>query len=337
MRFILITFLIFTTYTTHALEKLNVKLNNYAKACPEKTSKNLKTLVDYLYKGGNTQTQRVELFCYWIADNIAYDTENYISGKDTDTDKILISKKGVCQNYAKLLQKMCESIRIECHLVSGYSKGYGYSKNKPFQNPDHAWNIVKVDGKYLFIDATWASGYVDLVEGTLTFFKKLEVKEIFAEPNSFLSTHLPGDPRWQIRNNPITMKSFTSNDSIKDMLKLTLPRYNYLDSLKTYIAADSLDRRVISAISIYNFHPANANLTEVGDAYYHKAWTISHNSNQIKNYETGIIWYNKSITIFSKLNNPYGVKWANNAKKGINYCSYQIKTLKEAAPNKLMK
>jgi hypothetical protein len=124
------------------------------------------------------------------------------------------------------------------------------------------------------------------------------------------------------------MKSFRSNDSIKDMLKLTIPKYNYLDSLKTYIASDSLDRRIISAISIYNFHPVNANLIEVGDAYYNKAWAISYNSNQIKSHETAIIWYEKSIAVFSRLNNPYGVKWINNAKKGITYSNYQIKTLK---------
>ncbi|AEA42788.1 transglutaminase domain-containing protein [Fluviicola taffensis] len=329
MRFILISFLIFVVHNSLALDQVNTKLNNYAKACPEKTSRDLKSLVNYLSKGGNTQTQQVELFCYWIAENISYDTESYVSGKTTETAKILVSRKGVCQNYAELLQKMCESVQIECHIVSGYSKGYGYSKKKPFQSPDHAWNIVKVDGKYLFVDATWSCGYVDQVKGSLMFFKELKIEEIFADPNYFLMTHLPGDPRWQIRNNPITMTSFTSNDSVKDMLKLTLPNYNYLDSLKTYLAADSLDRRVMSAISTYNFNPINANLTEVGDAYYNKAWKTSQNTNDIKNYETAIIWYDKSIMIFSKLNNTYGAKWISNSKKGLKYCTYQIDILKK--------
>lgn len=334
MRFLIITLFLLSVQFTYALEKINLRLYNYAKACPENSAKNLKSLVDYLYKGGNNQTQRVELFCYWIAENISYDTESFISGKDTDTDKILISKKGVCQNYAELLQRMCSSVRIECHLITGYAKGYGYTKNQVFEETDHAWNIVKTDGKYFFIDATWSSGYVETINGILTFSRKLDIKELFAAPDYFLTTHLPGDPRWQLHNNPITVKSFSVNDSIRDMLKLTIPNYNYADSLKTYLAADSLDRRVISASSTYQFNPTKANLSEMGDAYYHKAWAISHYTKEITNYETAITWYDKSIVVFSKLNNTYGATRITNAKKGITHCNYQIKALKSAAPNK---
>lgn len=329
MRFLAITLFLSILQPVYALEKLNLKLYNYAKACPENSAKNLNSLVDYLYKGGNNQTQRVELFCYWIAENIAYDTEAYESGKKTDTDKILSYKKGVCQNYAELLQKMCNAVRIECHLISGYSKGYSYFKNKPFPDTDHSWNIVKVDGKYLFIDATWSSGYVEKVRGSLTFFKKLKIKEIFADPNYFLTTHLPGDPRWQLRDNPITLKSFSNNDSIKEMLKFTIPKYTYLDSLKTYLVADSIDQKIISLRSTYNFNPVSSHLKSLADTYFNKAWKISHDAKEAKDYESAIDWYNQTINLYSKLNNSHGVKWIGNAKKNINYCNSKIKALKE--------
>ncbi len=328
MRSLFVLLFIFCVQPSFALEKVNTTLYNYAKACPTSSTKNTKTLVSYLSKGGNSQSQRVELFCYWITENIAYDTQGYVTGKPSPTSTVLTTKKGVCQNYAELLQDMCEMLGIECHVIPGYSKGYGYSKTKAFQFPDHAWNIVKVDGKYVYIDATWASGNVQSVKGKLTFTKNLHVEELFAEPDYFLSKHLPADPRWQMRSTPITLKSFHSNDSINRMLKTTIPNYNFQDSITVFLKADSLDRRVISAASAYLFNPVKDNLSYLGDSYYNKAWHFSNHVNTISNQETAIVWYNKSISIYSKLGNSYGAKWIGNAKKGIEYANAQIEILK---------
>lgn len=323
MRFLILLFVL-TSSLNHAsaLEKVNESLYKYAKACPETSARNIRSLVSYLMKGGSTQTQDTELFCYWISENIQYDTQGFLTGKFSETKDILTTKKGVCENYAELLFQMCELAEIECHVIVGYAKGYGYNKTKALQRPDHAWNVVKLDGKYLYVDATWSSGYVELIKGKLTFFKKLDVAEIFANPDHFLSTHLPGDPRWQLRNNPITIKSFMSKDSIAEMLKLTIPNYSFQDSLNTYLKADSLDRSIITALSTYNFNPVSGNLSSLADGYYNKAWTLS-NKNTVSNYDLAITFYNLSIVSYTGLKSTYGNTWIKNAKEGIVYCKYK--------------
>lgn len=51
----------------------------------------------------------------------------------------------ICEIYADLYQTMCETIGIECDVVSGKTHG----------NVAHAWNAVYIDGKEYFVDPTW--------------------------------------------------------------------------------------------------------------------------------------------------------------------------------------
>lgn len=59
----------------------------------------------------------------------------------------LIRGRSVCQGYANLLYRLCLEEGIDCRLISGVSNGGG-----------HAWNIVKLGGKYYNMDATWDAG-----------------------------------------------------------------------------------------------------------------------------------------------------------------------------------
>lgn len=51
-----------------------------------------------------------------------------------------INKKVVCAGYAKAMQYILYKYGIECAYIS---------------NEDHAWNLVKMDGEYYYVDATW--------------------------------------------------------------------------------------------------------------------------------------------------------------------------------------
>lgn len=331
MRIILVLSILLFCFLSpvYGLEKINQQLFDYAKTCPKISASSIGSLVEYLQKPAKTESQKLEIFCYWIADNIAYDTKGYLSGKYTETDKILITRKGICNNYAELLQRMCTAVKMECHVIKGYSKGYGYSKNTPFNTTDHAWNVVRVDGKHVLVDATWASGNVDWVKGVFTFKKEFNPGEIIADPAYFSETHLPGDPRWQLRNNPITLKSFVANDSVNDMLKGTISQYHFTDSIDQYLKADSIDRIVLSAISTYNFNSTTDNLSGLADAYYNKAWYFSNHFQDKQHYMLSVQWYNTAITYYTKLNNIYGRQWIASARQGIAYSEYKLNEMEE--------
>lgn len=67
---------------------------------------------------------------------------------------VFINRKSVCQGYAKALQYLLQSCGIETYLITGMA-------NQGL----HAWNLVKVNGAYYYIDATWGDASYVLENG----------------------------------------------------------------------------------------------------------------------------------------------------------------------------
>lgn len=56
----------------------------------------------------------------------------------------LIDGEAVCEGYAKSMQILLSKVGIECYVIRGEGDGIG-----------HMWNVVKLDGKWYHLDATW--------------------------------------------------------------------------------------------------------------------------------------------------------------------------------------
>ncbi len=64
----------------------------------------------------------------------------------------LLYKNAVCEGIAKATKFLLNQLDILCIVVEGVSKKTG---------EDHAWNIVKIDGKPYHLDVTWNIGLSD--------------------------------------------------------------------------------------------------------------------------------------------------------------------------------
>ena len=73
-----------------------------------------------------------------------YETER--SDEPCQINLPLQTGKGICNHFARLFQAMCLGFDVDAYYVQGYARGY------------HAWNIVKIDGKWYQCDATWDLG-----------------------------------------------------------------------------------------------------------------------------------------------------------------------------------
>lgn len=66
---------------------------------------------------------------------------------------VLLDGKAVCEGYARAMQYLLQKCGIECAEVAGHIR-----KDTGEFDGAHAWNILKIDGDYYHLDATWDDG-----------------------------------------------------------------------------------------------------------------------------------------------------------------------------------
>ena len=64
--------------------------------------------------------------------------------RDQSLYQVFIRGGGVCTGYAKSMQYLLHQMGIDCILVQGEANG-----------ESHIWNMVRIDGRYYHLDATW--------------------------------------------------------------------------------------------------------------------------------------------------------------------------------------
>lgn len=85
---------------------------------------------------------------------IKYAYETLIMETDYDIDaednqniySVFVGHASVCQGYAKAFQYLMHRMGVECALIQGKVLETGEG---------HAWNLVKADGDFYYVDATW--------------------------------------------------------------------------------------------------------------------------------------------------------------------------------------
>lgn len=185
------------------------------------------TLSHYLSAHTTSRKEFVRQLYSWLVWNIGYDVTNMYNPdyyKDTldAALKTLKNKVGVCQGYANLYYLVCKEAGIPVYLIGGYTKSY----NK-IDNASHAWIAVQVDSTWYLTDPTWGAGVLNNNK-----FVRKPVDSYFLVPAStFVQTHMPFDPLWQLLEHPYRHDEFQEK-----YLKPVTGRavFNYKDSLVAY-------------------------------------------------------------------------------------------------------
>jgi hypothetical protein len=192
-----------------AAPAMNSKIRSVPKETQEKVfskpKEGLPLLVNYLIQNAGSANIKVKILHDWICDNISYDAETYFSGKRAKQDyvSVLKKKKALCSGYSNLMNEMCRLANIESIVISGFSKGFGYS-GKLDRGPDHDWNAVNINGKWQLVDVTWDAGRVDWK----TYVKNYSDEWLFLEPKYFIYSHLPENDEYQFLKEIKTKEEF---------------------------------------------------------------------------------------------------------------------------------
>ncbi|OWA35353.1 transglutaminase [Saccharibacillus sp. O16] len=130
-----------------------------------KDAKNATALAAKLTAGKKTDKEKVQAIYNYVVSNVKYDFD---LAKTVGTvylpsaDSTLVSKKGICYDYASLMGVMLRSQGIPTKLVMGSST---------YVDVYHAWNEVYMDGKWVIVDTTVDAAYKQAGK-TISFAKE---------------------------------------------------------------------------------------------------------------------------------------------------------------------
>ena len=191
-----------------------------ADAAPSSAEQSVPALAAYLARAGSDDITRARALYRWIAGHIDYDVNGFRSGNygDLSPEGVLRSRSSVCEGYASLAEALGSAMGLQVQVVPGWSKGYGYTSGQRFDGPtNHAWNAVRIDGRWRLMDATWGAGYLD--ERT-QFVRRFQEHYFLTAPDAFVFDHLPHDPQWQLLERPISAAEYENLVYLRPMFFL---------------------------------------------------------------------------------------------------------------------
>ncbi|HKI97944.1 MAG TPA: transglutaminase domain-containing protein [bacterium] len=196
-------------------------VDRHALRAPAVAERSLDALAAYLAAPARDDADKARVIYRWITDRIAYDADAYFSGRFRNTQRapedVLRHRLAVCDGYAGLFLALSRRMGLEAVTISGHAKGFGYRAGQALAGPaDHAWNAVRLSGRWYLLDATWGAGTLDAK--THAFRRHFEPLYFLTPPERFVYRHLPEQPEWQLLPRPLTAGQFVA-------LPLTWPAF----------------------------------------------------------------------------------------------------------------
>ncbi|WGH75398.1 transglutaminase domain-containing protein [Tenacibaculum tangerinum] len=243
-------FLVTGSVSAQDFSLIEEKVNNYPQF------KKVARLTQQIAKDFNTEEQQVQAAFYWLAYNIQYDLHAYYHPtqkriyfsyrneqeklekqqaiKDSIVNQTLTTRKAICEGYAQTFAKICSMLQIENEVIRGHIRNSSRDIGNAKPNANHAWNAVKLHGKWIYIDATWAAGVVN----NNRWHSLFNAYYYNIPKEKYFKTHFPEEKRWQLRvgrtnkvefySQPIYNAPFLQSD-----LVLISPKKGILNGNKT--------------------------------------------------------------------------------------------------------
>lgn len=125
-------------------------LSAYDRAIYDRAS----AVLEQLLTDSMTGYEKEEAVYAWLVSNVSYDYDHYSLFVQVSQDSYtpynpLVEGKGVCLGFATAFQLLMDMAGVECITVVGAA----------FESrEDHAWNMVRLEGVWYCVDATWDAG-----------------------------------------------------------------------------------------------------------------------------------------------------------------------------------
>lgn len=179
----------------------------------------------------------------YVVNTTVYDTENYLKRTYGQSLGILeaLSEDGraVCAGYARALELLLNLAGVECYYVTGNTT-----------TDPHAWNVVKIDGEYYNVDATWDDPPSEDNKIRYDYFNLSDTeisKDHFIYEESFKKYQGSGSNKYKILREVLNLES----ESLKSQRYYKDGQYIY------YIMDESLNKIDIDNLNNINIEKGN--------------------------------------------------------------------------------
>ncbi len=291
--------------STTAIVAQKTPINNYsaidkkALLIPDSLTKTTNKIANFITANFKNDADKTRAIFIWVATNIRYDVENMFAinlheKKEEQISKPLLTKKGICINYASLFNDICLKSGIESFIITGYTKQNGYTAYIP-----HAWCAARVDSTWFLFDPTWGSGYLN--DGK--FYPKINNDYYKVDPSTLIKSHMPFDYLWQFLNYPISNQEFKEGKTQQNKSK---SYFNFIDSIQVYEQLNHIDQLISSA---YRVEKNGVSNSLIYDRLQHLKLEIEHDKQNkaVNLYNSAVADYNEGINDFNTF-----IKYKNN-------------------------
>lgn len=121
------------------------------------TEKNMEATAHMIADKFDTDSLKARAIFDYVALYFDYDYDFVKEGFGKSTTEQL----GVCWQYSQLFCDLGDIVGLETRMIYGWSKSTYKDIAKVNKKSYHSWNMVKINGQWRPLDATWASGYMD--------------------------------------------------------------------------------------------------------------------------------------------------------------------------------
>ena len=185
----------------------------------------VENLANRIEKDFSSDTEKVRAAFFWLTKNIRYNLRQLYNPKqrsyrfsysseeekkqkmqsliDELVNNTFRNKTGVCEEYAQSFKKICDLLNIKSELIKG-SVRTDANDIANIQDPNHVWNAVKINNRWIIIDATWAAGY----EYNRKWIRKFNDYYFDIPIQKIFKTHYPEDTLWMLRFGRMSIEEF---------------------------------------------------------------------------------------------------------------------------------